>query len=113
MPIYEQRFGHLSRYARRSNLRKRQSFFWPQLMLTLYSTEGCHLCELALHLLTEDVGVPEAQIMVIDIATDDELIDQFGVYIPVLENPITGDRLFWPFSATDVTSYLKTQHLSG
>ena len=57
--------------------------------------------------------MPEAQIMVIDIATDDELIDQFGVYIPVLENPLTGDRLFWPFSATDVTSYLKTQHLSG
>ncbi len=81
-------------------------------MLTLYSTEGCHLCELAFHLLIEDVGVPEAQIMVIDIATDDELIDQFGV-LSSARKPLTGDRLFWPFSATDVTSYLKTQHLSG
>ena len=82
-------------------------------MLTLYSTEGCHLCELAFHLLTEEVGVPKAKIVVIDIAADDELIDRFGVYIPVLENPITGDQLFWPFSATDVASYLKTQHLSS
>ena len=41
----------------RSNLHKRQSFFRPQLMLTLYSTEGCHLCELAFHLLTQDVRV--------------------------------------------------------
>ena len=56
-------------------------------MLTLYSTEGCHLCELALHLLTENVGVPEAQIMVIDIATDDDLIDHFGVYIPSARKP--------------------------
>ena len=82
-------------------------------MLTLYSTEGCHLCELAFHLLTQDVRVPETQIHVIDIATDDQLIDRFGVLIPVLENPITGDQLFWPFSAEDVNRYLETQHLLG
>ena len=82
-------------------------------MLTLYSTEGCHLCELAFHLLTQDLRVPGTQIHVVDIATDDQLIDRFGVLIPVLENPITGDQLFWPFSAEDVSRYLETQHLSG
>ena len=56
-------------------------------MLTLYSTEGCHLCELAFHLLTQDVRVPGTQIHVVDIATDDQLIDRFGVLIPVLETP--------------------------
>ena len=102
MPIYERRFGHPSGYARNRTYANANRF-WPRLMLTLYSTEGCHLCELAFHLLTEDVGVPEAQITVIDIATDDELIDQFGVYIPV--KTLTGDRLFRPFGTTDVTSY--------
>ena len=113
MPIYERRFRHPIGDASRPNLQERQSFFWPQLMLILYSTKACHLCELAFDLLIQEVRVPKDQISVIDIADDDQLIDRFGVHIPVLENPVTGDQLFWPFSAQDVCSYLETQHLSG
>ncbi|WP_194944259.1 glutaredoxin family protein, partial [Vibrio parahaemolyticus] len=51
-------------------------------MLTLYSTEGCHLCEMAFALVSQ-VGLAE-QTDIIDIAFDDELFSRYGVTIPVL-----------------------------
>ena len=51
-------------------------------MITLYSTEGCHLCEMAFAL-CQQLGVDHL-IRIIDIATNDELFLRYGVTIPVL-----------------------------
>ena len=61
-------------------------------MLTLYSTEGCHLCEMAFKL-TEQLNISH-QINVVDIALDDELFSRYGVTIPVLK-----------FESSDSVSY--------
>lgn len=50
----------------------------------LFSKPGCHLCEV----MQAAVGRldPEAETQVVDINTDAELRDRFGVRIPVLEH---------------------------
>ncbi|AWB67619.1 thioredoxin family protein [Saccharobesus litoralis] len=64
---------------------------------TLYGTDCCHLCELA-----EQVCI-SAGIMAcvekIDIANDEQLVDLYGVKIPVLKNNSTQQELNWPFDA--------------
>ncbi len=45
-------------------------------MLTLYSTEGCHLCEMAFQL-TEQLNISH-HVNVVDIAFDDELFSRYG-----------------------------------
>lgn len=62
---------------------------------TLYSSEGCHLCEQAFEL-CQQLGVAE-QVNVIDIVEHDEYFDTYKFHIPVLENNATAEKLFWPF----------------
>ncbi|WP_232819311.1 glutaredoxin family protein [Saccharospirillum mangrovi] len=71
--------------------------------LTLYSTAGCHLCEQAEALLQALALRWE----VVDIASSDALIDQYGVRIPVLKAGGTDTDLGWPFTADDVQQYLQ------
>ncbi len=68
---------------------------------TLYSSEGCHLCELAL-----DICMPlitKEQLNVVDIVDNEKLVEQYGVHIPVLERMNDGEKLFWPFTAEQVS----------
>lgn len=51
-------------------------------MITLYSTEGCHLCEMAYALLNE-VGLTK-QVDVVEIAFNDELFSRYAVTMPSL-----------------------------
>jgi hypothetical protein len=69
-------------------------------MVTLYSTEGCHLCEQALGLLTQ-LGVSAE---VVDIAFDDSLFKQYGWVIPVVK--VASDELKWPFDAKHLSQWL-------
>jgi hypothetical protein len=101
-------------------------------LITLYSTEGCHLCEQAYSLLVE-AGVQE-HVQVIDIAFDDVLFSRYGVTIPVVSTqPVTStsseacavtacsalantvsdesthsiSELGWPFNRADLAAWLK------
>ena len=74
----------------------------------LYSTDGCHLCEQAFDILIREVGLAPDSLSVVDIAMDDSLVEQFGVYIPVLERARTDDRLYWPFSATEAAHFIQS-----
>lgn len=73
-------------------------------MFFLYSSEGCHLCEEALALCLQYIGQKELKI--IDIIDDDDLVEQYGVHIPVLEKIEKGchqsTKLFWPFTQAQV-----------
>ncbi|GAD81389.1 glutaredoxin family protein [Vibrio ezurae] len=68
--------------------------------VTLYSTEGCHLCEQAYALLSQ-VGI-EPQ--VIDIAFDDALFARYGVTIPVVQ--YNNQELNWPFDLQQLQQWL-------
>lgn len=68
--------------------------------LTLYSTEGCHLCEEAYSILA---GL-ELQPKVVDIAFDEGLFLRYGVTIPVL---VWGkNELNWPFNTEQLQNWL-------
>jgi hypothetical protein len=79
--------------------------------LNLYHTLGCHLCELAenvvsSHNLVHDLPL-QIQIKKIDIASDDILVSQFGIRIPVLENPVSKQTLDWPFNQEDLSLFIQ------
>lgn len=68
--------------------------------VTLYSTEGCHLCEQALTLLL----LCHVKVDVVDIAFDDELFIRYGVTIPVVQNKTS--ELNWPFNLQQLQQWL-------
>ena len=70
--------------------------------IQLYGTAFCHLCEEAEAILHE-LG---AETVHIDIAEDDELLEKYGVRIPVLKRVDTGAELGWPFNAEAVSRFL-------
>nr|WP_216611408.1 glutaredoxin family protein [Vibrio crassostreae] len=77
--------------------------------MTLYSTEGCHLCEMAFQL-TEQLNISH-HVNVVDIAFDDELFSRYGVTIPVLKFESSdlsqSSELNWPFGLLELKDWLK------
>ncbi|UUM29411.1 glutaredoxin family protein [Vibrio japonicus] len=71
-------------------------------MITLYSTEGCHLCEMAFEL-CQQAGIAEA-VDIVDIAFDDALFSRYGVTIPVLS--FQGNEINWPFDLQELQHWL-------
>jgi len=70
--------------------------------IKLYGTTCCHLCEEAEAILRE-VGI-EADY--VDIADDDELLEKYGIRIPVLKRVDAGAELGWPFDASAISQFL-------
>ena len=71
--------------------------------IKFYGTTCCHLCEEAEAVLRE-VGI-EADY--VDITGDDELLEKYGIRIPVLKRGDTGAELGWPFDAVAVLRFLE------
>ncbi|WP_159656649.1 glutaredoxin family protein [Vibrio atypicus] len=71
-------------------------------MITLYSTEGCHLCEMAFEL-CQQIGIAN-KVETVDIAFDEELFLRYGVTIPVLN--YQGQELNWPFDLQELQHWL-------
>ncbi len=73
--------------------------------LTLYTTEGCHLCEQAMQLLdpwlAKGMGLAK-----VDIAEDELLMARFGERIPVIASA-SGSELGWPFTAAELETWIK------
>ncbi len=67
----------------------------------LYSTVGCHLCELAKQVLLPLVIQYQFRLIEVDIANDDVLVSRYGIRIPVLGSPASERELNWPFSVKD------------
>lgn len=72
----------------------------------LYSTPGCHLCELAREIVVPLLNAEQLQLEEIDIAESDELIERYGVRIPVLKSPQHTDELGWPFDTEQAIEFL-------
>ncbi|MCB1823957.1 MAG: glutaredoxin family protein [Candidatus Competibacteraceae bacterium] len=71
-------------------------------ILVLYTTSGCHLCEQAETLVRQQT----AWVGTVEIVDDAELLERYGVRIPVLRRPDTGGELNWPFDAAGVRRLL-------
>ncbi|MGR3887650.1 glutaredoxin family protein [Pseudomonas sp. 1152_12] len=71
----------------------------------LFTTLGCHLCELAEE---EIMPLVEHGLMVelVDIADSKALFETYGLRIPVLRRVDTGAELGWPFDTKQVVSFL-------
>ncbi|NOI75528.1 glutaredoxin family protein [Vibrio coralliilyticus] len=78
-------------------------------MITLYSTEGCHLCEMAFDL-TKQLNISD-QVEIVDIAFDDELFSRYGVTIPVLN--YQGNELNWPFDLQQLQLWLNENGITN
>ena len=78
-------------------------------MITLYSTEGCHLCEMAFDL-TIQLNISH-QVEIVDIAFDDELFSRYGVTIPVLN--YQGNELNWPFDLQQLQLWLNENGITN
>nr|WP_324260017.1 glutaredoxin family protein [Cellvibrio fontiphilus] len=73
----------------------------------LYSTPGCHLCELAREIVDPLLGNYVVTLEEIDIAQSDELIERYGVKIPVLKSPHHLEELCWPFDTHQAAAFLE------
>ena len=76
--------------------------------LKLYTTTGCHLCEQAEALLQTLHKQGLCQWRAVEIADTDELIEQYGIRIPVVANSDTGEDLGWPFTLEQLLEWLTT-----
>jgi hypothetical protein len=74
--------------------------------LVLYSTAGCHLCELAEAQLHEAVQVFDLAWRNVDIANSAELMELFALRIPVLVEPDSGRDIGWPFDQEELRGWL-------
>ncbi len=75
----------------------------------LYSSDGCHLCEQAMEIIGN--VIPDHQISVVDIIDaniegEQNLVELYGVHIPVLERLSDNMKLFWPFEQSQVVELI-------
>jgi hypothetical protein len=75
-------------------------------MLLLYTTLGCHLCEDARSVLWPIVEKYGLTLSEIEIADSDELIELYGVRIPVIKLKNSEADLGWPFDQSTAENYL-------
>ena len=71
----------------------------------LFTTLGCHLCEIAE---AEIMPLVEHGLLVelVDITEPDDLTEAYGLRIPVLRRVDTGAELDWPFDTEQVVAFL-------
>ena len=75
--------------------------------LILYSTLGCHLCELAKQQLEPLIDHYLIQLQEVDIANDEGLLKSYGIKIPVLYIERSQRELCWPFDVYAIDQFLQ------
>jgi len=61
------------------------------------------LCEQALGVIAT---VPDLEVALVDIAEDDNLMERYGIRIPVLYCPINAKEIGWPFDREGLLIWL-------
>jgi len=73
--------------------------------LILYTTAGCHLCELAEAMLIK-LQPTTFNTVHTEIGDDDDLVARYGIRIPVIRFP-DDTELNWPFEQSDIETKLQ------
>lgn len=74
--------------------------------LILYTTAGCHLCELADDIVQTLAHQYQLNIIPTEIGDSDELVERYGIRIPVVQFPDNSD-IGWPFDQHDIEKKLQ------
>ena len=74
--------------------------------LKLYTTSGCHLCEQAEVLLNDLKAQGICQWQPVEISESDDLIERYGIRIPVVGREGRADELGWPFSLEQLRQWV-------
>lgn len=69
--------------------------------LQLFSTVGCHLCDMAIEQIKTLGIADQVDLHIVEIGDDDVLVEQYGVRIPVLKFR-DNSELNWPFNQNDI-----------
>jgi len=72
-----------------------------------YSTSGCHLCDMAWEILAPLITQLPLRLEEVDIAESDELIERYGVKIPVVKFDENNEELGWPFDGHQALHFLQ------
>lgn len=75
-----------------------------QILLKLYTTSHCHLCESALELILQHLVTEQLEL--VDIAENEYFLALYGTRIPVLQRLDSLAELGWPFSAHELHTFL-------
>jgi glutaredoxin len=75
----------------------------------LYSTSGCHLCEKAETYLAEVLSQKNFHLDIVDIAESDDLIERYGIRIPVIVIMGAPEELGWPFDVLKLRDFISVQ----
>lgn len=84
--------------------------------IILYTTAGCHLCEQAKALLWPVMSSRHLRLKEIDIAESDELIERYGVRIPVIalsdgdSGADSAAELNWPFDSEELRAFVNRNY---
>ena len=70
--------------------------------LILYVKPGCHLCDEARLAITHTGARIELEAR--DITRDPNLMSRYGLRIPLLQRPDTGEELDWPFGPAGIST---------
>ncbi|MFQ3323887.1 MAG: hypothetical protein ACI90U_001710 [Pseudomonadales bacterium] len=76
----------------------------PQLLL--YTTLGCHLCDDALAIAQPTLDKKGWEVSLVEIADSPELVDKYGIRIPVLARVDNRDEIGWPFGVEQIEELL-------
>ncbi|MDT8310631.1 MAG: glutaredoxin family protein [Methylophaga sp.] len=74
--------------------------------VTLYTTAGCHLCELALAQLQNLQKTQRIEVRSVEIGDDDDLVERYGIRIPVIQC-VNQQELDWPFALPELKAFLQ------
>ena len=69
--------------------------------LILYTTAGCHLCDLADDILQNLARKYQLTIIPTEIGDNDQLVERYGIRIPVVQFADNTD-IGWPFDQHDI-----------
>ena len=70
--------------------------------LILYTTLGCHLCEQAREIIRHSKHARTIELELTEIADSDDLMERYGIRIPVVRLDGEAEEIGWPF---DVESF--------
>ncbi len=76
------------------------------MVIQLLGTSGCHLCDVAEKMVRRLLPPLGIDVLKIDIASDDKLIEQYGILIPLMRNE-KGQELGWPFDEAELLTWVK------
>jgi len=74
-------------------------------ILILYSTPACHLCETAHAVIAPCLGNLRISLQEVDISDSDDLMEKYGIRIPVLRFSDNEQELGWPFSEEEFLAF--------